>query len=399
MKCDIIISRMSIDGLYGVNTQIAHFAEETTGDGRPVIPPIFQNSLFVYEKMEDLIDNMVNNPIGPPHVYSRVSNPTLDLVEQKLANLEGGEMAKVFTSGITAISMAILSVVSQGAHVVCVDGCYGPVRTLLTDYLTRFGVTSTFVDGRDTDAIFDAVQPNTKLIYLESPTSLTFRLQDLPEVGRRARELGVLTMIDNTYNTALHLRPMDFGIDVVCHSCTKYYAGHSDLTAGVVIGSKEFITNLMKNEVMHMGALLGPFQAWLLTRGTRTVGVRLRQHQETANTVAAWLESQPEIKVVHHLGLDSYPQKDLFKKMMKGSGGLFSFEPVTQDRAKIMAFCNALKLFGRGISWGGFESLVVASHVCPLEQSEPTWLIRLYTGLEDAEDLQQDIENALSCLR
>ena len=390
---------MSEDSLYGVNTQLAHFGETTTGDGCPVVPPIYQNSLFVYEKMEDLLHNMHNNPAGPPFHYSRVGNPSLHLAETKLANLEGGEAAKVFNSGMTAIAMAILSAVSQGKHVVCMDGCYGPVRGLLTSYLPKFGVSATFVDGRDTEAIFAAVQDNTCLIYLESPTSLTFRLQDVPEVARRAKELGILTMIDNTYNTALHMKPIEMGVDVVCHSCTKYYAGHSDITAGVVIGTHAFIDRLIKEEVLMMGALLGPMQAWLLTRGTRTVGLRLKQHEIVANEVATWLEQQPEIKVVYHLGLDSYPQKDLYKKLMKGSGGLFSFETHTQDRDKIMEFCNRLKLFGRGISWGGFESLVVAVHVQTIEQTEPVWLVRFYCGLEDSADLIADISNALPALR
>ncbi len=390
---------MATDGCYGVNTQLAHFGESCPADGTPVVPPIYQNSLFTFPTMEGLLENMWNNPGGPPHHYSRVSNPSLELLEKKLANLEGGDACKVFASGMTAITIAIMNQVKGGDHVIVVDGCYGPVKALLTGDLPKYGVEATFVDGRDVDAIFAAVKPNTKLIYLESPTSLTFRLQDIPEVAKRAKERGIRTMIDATYNTPLMMKPLEMGIDIVCHSCTKYFSGHSDLTAGAVIASQEIIDNLVRNEVLMMGALLGPFQAWLLTRGTRTLAVRLPQHEKTANHVAGWLEQQPEVKVVHHIGLESYAQRDVFLKTMRGSTGLFSFEAKDDDRAKVMDFCNRLQLFGRGISWGGFESLVVASHVQPCDYDTPRWFIRLFCGLEDPEDLIADIANALPALR
>jgi cystathionine beta-lyase/cystathionine gamma-synthase len=265
--------------------------------------------------------------------------------------------------------------------------------------LEKFGVECTLVDGRDTQQVIDACRENTSLIYLESPTSLTFRIQDIGEIAKFARSKGITTMIDSTYNTPIHMRPLDFGIDVVIHSLTKYYGGHSNATAGAVIGSKAFIHGLITKEVLMMGALLGPFQSWLITQGSRTLKVRLKEHESTGNAVASWLEQQPEVKVVHHLGLDSYAQKDLFKKTMKGSSGLFAFEVNTKDKAKVMDFCNRLKLFGKGISWGGFESLVVASHVKPMDYAEPEWFIRLFCGLEEPEDLIADVQGALVALR
>jgi cystathionine gamma-lyase len=206
-------------------------------------------------------------------------------------------------------------------------------------------------------------------------------------------------MIDSTYNTPIHMRPLDLGVDVVIHSLTKYYGGHSNATGGAVIGSAAYIDKLIRSEVVMMGSLLGPFQSWLFTQGSRTLKLRLKQHEATANHIAGWLEQEPEIKVVHHLGLESYAQRDLVKSMMTGTSGLFSFETKQDEKAKVMDFCNRLQLFGRGISWGGFESLVVASHVKPCDYDSPRWFIRLFCGLEDAEDLQADIAQALVALR
>jgi cystathionine beta-lyase len=389
---------MASGGNYGFGTDLAHFGEDEKHLGA-VIPPIYQNSLFTFETMEALHESMYGNPGGPPHHYSRVSNPTLELLESKLAHFEGGEGCKVFAAGMTAVSVAIISAVKQGGHVVTVDGIYGPAKVLLTEYLAKFGVECTMVDGRDTQQVIDACRDNTTLIYLESPTSLTFRIQDVEAIAKFARSRGITTMIDSTYNTPIHMRPLDLGVDVVIHSLTKYYGGHSNCTAGAVIGSREYIKNLVSKEVLMMGALLGPFQAWLVTQGTRTVKIRLKQHEQTANQVAAWLEQQPEVKVVHHLGLPSYAQRELFQRSMSGSSGLFAFEAKTKDKAKVMDFCNRLKLFGRGISWGGFESLVVASFVQPVDYAEPEWFIRLFCGLEEPEDLMADISNALIALR
>lgn len=383
---------------YGLGTDLAHFGEDEKMQGA-VIPPIFQNSLFVFPTMDELLENMYNNPGGPPHHYSRVSNPTLDLLERKVAHFEGGEKCKVFAAGMTAVTLAIMSQVKAGDHVVTVDGIYGPAKVLLTSYLAKFGVECTMVDGRDTQAVIDACKSNTTLIYLESPTSMTFRLQDVPAIAAFARSQGIATAIDSTYNTPLHMKPLEQGVDIVIHSLTKYYGGHSNTTAGAIIASAEIMDKIIRNEVLMMGALLGPFQSWLITQGTRTLKVRLKEHEKNANLVASWLEQQPEVKVVHHLGLDSFAQRDVFEKTMSGSSGLFAFEPKNQDRKAVMDFCNRLELFGRGISWGGFESLVVAQQVQPIDYAEPSWFVRLFIGMEDVEDLKSDLADALKALR
>lgn len=378
----------------GFDTLLAHFAEDKKIEGA-VVPPIFQNSLFLFDETDALLNNMATNPSGPPHHYSRISNPTLDVAEQKIAKLEGVEACKVTGSGMAALTNAILSCVESGSHVVAVDTCYGPVKSLLSNYLANWGVTVTYVDGVCTDEVLDALKPETTMVYLESPSSILFRLQDVPAIAKETRARGISTVFDNTYNTPLHMNPASMGIDLVCHSATKYLGGHSDITAGAICGSRERIDGIIRREISLLGNVLAPFPAWLLTRGMRTLGVRVKRHEATANTLAAWLEDRPEIDRVHHIGLPSYPQRELYLRMLKGSTGLFSFEPKEQDEKRVKAFCDRLKLFGRGISWGGFESLVVPIHAKPIHYSEKRWVIRLFCGLENPEDLIRDIEQAL----
>ncbi|MFZ4508389.1 MAG: trans-sulfuration enzyme family protein [Fimbriimonas sp.] len=382
---------------WGLDTLLCHFGEEEKVKGA-VVAPIFQNSLFTFETMEELLTNMGQNPGGPPYHYSRVGNPTVELAERKLAALEGTEGARLFGCGMAAISAAILSTVEQGSHVVTMDSAYGPTKTFLGSYLKRFGVEVTFVDGRCTEELLDAVRPETSLIYLESPSSMLFRVQDVPTIAQHAKSKGIATAIDNTYNSPLYMNPAAMGVDLVIHSATKYIGGHSDVTAGVVCGSSERMDRLTRQELMFIGSVLHPFQAWLLLRGLRTLSLRIPRHESTANTVAAWLDDQDAIREVHHLGLLTYPQRDLVKKMMRGTTGLFSFEPKQQDPAKIKAFCDALKVFQRGISWGGFESLVVALPLKPADFETTKWVIRLFTGLEDPKDLIADLAQALPIL-
>jgi cystathionine beta-lyase len=389
---------MSNPDAFGFSTDLAHFGEDEKHQGA-VIPPIYQNTTFVFNSMEELHQAMHESPGGPPYHYSRIGNPTTDLLERKLAHFEGGEACKVFAAGMTAIAYAILSCVKSGDHIVSVDGIYSPAKSFLTEFLAKFGVTCSIVDGRDTAAVTGACQPNTTLIYLESPTSNTFRLQDVPAICAFARSKGIKTIVDSTYNTPIHMKPLEQGADVVIQSLSKYYGGHANAMGGAVIGSASFISGLTNHEIPMMGGLLPPFQAWLFTQGSRTLQVRLKQHEATANAVATWLERQPEVRIVHHIGLESYAQRDVFLRTMSGSSGIFSFEPTTQDKAKVMAFCNRLKIFGRGIGWGAFESLAVAYEIQPIDYEKPEWFVRIFCGLEDAEDLIADLGQAMVEMR
>lgn len=379
----------------GTYTQLTHLGEEQSIMGA-VVQPIFQNSLFTFETAAELLHALEAAPVGPPHHYSRISNPTVDLAEKKIAFLEGTEACKLTGCGMGAITSAVLHFLKSGCHVVISDTAYPPVRSLLSGFMARFQVSVTMVSGTCVGEIEAAIRPETTLIYLETPTSGLFRLMDIPAITKIARERGIATVIDNTYNTPLHFNPAAHGVDVVCHSATKYMGGHSDITAGAICGTREVINAITMAEVNLLGNALHPFSAWLLTRGLRTLPLRLKRHEATANEVAAWLETQPNVERVHHVSLPSFPQRDLYLQQFRGSGGLFSFEPKHQSREKVLEFCDALQLFGRGISWGGHESLVVPLLCQPADYAEPTWVIRLFTGLEDPVDLIRDISAALA---
>ncbi len=383
----------SNEGPLSAETILSHFGEEHKPHGA-VVPPIFQNSLFLHETTEELFAAMSGNWDGPPYFYSKIANPTVDVVEKKLAALEGTDRAKVIGGGIGAISVALASELEAGAHAIVIESAYGPTRSYLA-YLARFGVTYTCVEGGNTQEVLDAIRPETRVIYLESPSSMLFRLQDVPAITKVAREKGITTMFDNTYNTPLHMKPAEFGIDIVCHSASKYLGGHSDINAGVICADNARIDKILRNEINYYSNILHPFSSWLLLRGLRTLKVRLTQHELAANYVAEWISHCPQVERTHHISLPCFPQRDLFQKLMTGSGGLFSFEPKNQDRAAIFAFCDAITLFGRGISWGGFESLVVPGLIPATATEKAHWVIRLFCGLEDPEDLRQDLQSAL----
>lgn len=380
-----------------METLLQHLAEEVKPH-RAVSPPIFHSSLFVYDNFDEFTHAQNETPGGPPFHYSRLGNPTLDIAERKIAALEKTEAAKVFSSGMAAISVALMSVLEQGAHVVAVDTCYGVSKFMFDEFLPRFGVATTYVDGLTPESILDALRPETKIVYLESPSSLVFRLQDIEAITKGCREKGVTTLFDNSYASPILQNPAEMGVDLVVHSATKYLGGHSDITAGVVAGSRERIERMIRNEIAIFGSLLAPFPAWLMIRGMRTLPIRVRYHEQSANKVASWLERHPKVERVIHLGLDSYDQRALFCRQMRGSGGLFTFVPKNQDRAQINAMVDRLNVFQIGVSWGGFESLSVPITAQPMGWDIPTHIVRLYCGLEHPDDLIRDLDNALADL-
>ncbi len=371
-------------------TQLQHLGEETKHEGA-VAPPIFQNSLFLFNTIEEMRQVGKNGP-GSNRFYSRVGNPSLEVVEKKLAMLEGTEKCRLVGSGMSAISSVILANVESGANVVTIDSVYGPVRDVLTNYLPKFGVTNTFVDGTCADEVIDSITPQTKLVYLESPASLTFRLQDLKRIASACQEKGVRTAIDNTYATPYLQNPAELGIDYVVHSCTKYVGGHSDVVAGAICCSEALLKPIIQYEIGNFVSALAPFNGWLLNRGLRTLKLRIDHHEKAANNVAGWLEEQPWVERVHHVSLASFPQRKLFQAQMKGSGGLFSFEPKIQDPSRLEKFINDLQYFGIGVSWGGFESLALTMPVSLMTWKEPRHLVRVFVGLEDEQDLIEDLK-------
>lgn len=364
-----------------------------------VVPPIYQTSLFTHEDCAAFEEHMTDqDPHRTSYTYSRIGNPNLTIVQDKLAKLEHTGSARIFSSGMAAISAAIMSATRAGSHVVCVDTCYGPTKQFLQDYLPKFGVATTFVEGLEPGQVLDAIRPETSLVYLESPSSIIFRLQDIEAIASFCTERGIATAIDNSYSSPILQTPADFGVDMVIHSATKYLCGHSDVVAGALCLSDERAAELDKAEFPLLGAALPPFPAWLMLRGMRTLGMRVRHSAATANRLAEFLVDHPKVEQIFHPGHTTFPQNALFKKQMRGSGGLISFQPVFQTKDQAIKFADSLRVFQLGVSWGGFESLCVPLQYSTLSWQEPRWIIRLYCGFEAVEDLLEDLEQAFNSL-
>ncbi|MBM7567075.1 trans-sulfuration enzyme family protein [Paenibacillus sacheonensis] len=376
-------------------TSAAHDAVDERHHGS-INMPIYQTSLFAFETYDKFTAAGQNQQ--NLHVYSRGNNPTVRYLEDKLAELEQAEMAKCFASGMAAISAAILSTVRTGDHIVCMDQAYGPTRMLVTQYLQRFGIESTLVDGRSIDNIRSAIRPETKLLYLESPTSGMFQLQDLKACAELASSRGIVTIIDNSWATPVFQRPLELGIDLVVHSCTKYISGQSDSVAGVVLGSERLVSRIAEDEYMLFGGIMTAATAAQITRCLRTLPLRMERHERSALKVANHMLGQPYVAGVNHPALSSHPQHELGLRQMNGSSGLFSFES-TESTEKMREWASRLKYFKIGVSWGGFESLVTVNPAGASCRAGARSLIRLHIGLESADDLIDDLDQTWAAVQ
>ncbi|MBN1338241.1 MAG: PLP-dependent transferase [Bacteroidales bacterium] len=363
-----------------------------------VAPPIIQTSNFCFNTVEDMRKAIAGEFETP--VYSRGNNPTLAILRKKLAALEHAEDCLVTASGCAAISSAALAFLKSGDHVVCMDKPYSWTRHLFSVILPRFGIETTYTDGRDAAKINAAVRKNTRLLYLESPNSWTFELQDLKEAAAIAKRFNLVTVADNSYCTPLLQNPLDFGIDLVVHSASKYLSGHSDVVAGVVCGKRELIKKIFENEYMTLGGIIAPFDAWLMLRGLRTLEVRLEKSSANAAIIADFLAGHEKVQGILYPGHPSFPQFELARRQMKGSSGLLTVVMKTADPGKVEKFCESLKYFRLAVSWGGYESLVMPA-IGTYDPSEgtngrlPVNMVRFYTGLENAEELIRDLERGL----
>lgn len=377
----------------GIETLCVHFAENRDLHHGAATPPLYQSSTFTFPDCASFVSRLENHQ---GFDYTRVGNPTTRLFEQKIAALEKGEAARAFGSGMAAISAAILSCVKSGDHVVCIETVYGPTRRFLSDYLPRFGIETTYVRGSDIADFEAATRPNTRLYYVESPSSLLFEVQDLKAVAALARSKGISTICDNSNATPVFQNPLALGIDLVAHSATKYIGGHSDVVAGLIIGSAERIRAITNLEGELLGGIADPFASWLLLRGLRTLGVRMERHARNTAAIARLLESDSRVARVYYSGLESHPQAFVARKQMRGHGGLISFALKTPGREAAFAVIDALKYFGVAVSWGGFESLATPHEVTDPADGRRKWIIRLSIGLESVEDLKADLYRALS---
>lgn len=376
----------------GFETICVHFAEERQINHGAAAPPLYQCSTFTYPDAESFV---ARREESARYDYSRVSNPTTTLLEKKIAQLERGEACRAFGSGMAAVSAAILSCVKSGDHVVTIESVYGPTRQFLSQYLPRLGIETTFVRGTEVEQFESALRPNTRLIYLESPSSLIFALQDLSAVAKLARSRNISTICDNSNASPYFQNPLTLGVDIVLHSATKYIGGHSDVVAGLVVGSRSYIDKLSQQEGELFGGMCDPFASWLLLRGLRTLAIRMERHQRSAREIARLLETDGRVAAVNYSGTESHAQAALAKKQMRGHSGMFSFGLRESTRERTFEVVNRLRLFCIGVSWGGFESLAIPIEVPDPQGGRPTWLIRLSIGLESVEDLKADLYQAL----
>ncbi len=378
-----------------------HLGEERRQYFGAVAPPVLQSSIFTFPTVAAMREAALHEMDAP--LYTRGSNPTVQILRRKLAALEGAEDSLVFASGAAAIAAGVIACTGAGDHVVCVQKPYGWTRALLADLLARFGVSHSFVDAADTAQVEAALRPQTRLIVLESPNSLTYELQDLEAIAALARPRGILTLCDNSHASPLNQSPLALGIDLVAHSATKYIGGHSDVVAGALCGSRALIERVFRGPFMTLGAVPGPHDAALLLRGLRTLKLRMQRVAQTTPAVAAFLAAHPRVARVWYPHAPDHPQRALVEKQLRASSGLVSFALKNADGAAIERFCNALRRFLLAVSWGGHESLVcpLAAFLpagAPLVQRSgraPPQLIRLSIGLEDSDVLIADLDQAL----
>ena len=366
-----------------------------------VSPPIIQSSNFTFKTVTDLRQAMADE--FETNLYSRGQNPTLNILRKKLAALDGAEDALIFSSGIGAISVPLLSLLKTGDHIIAAENPYSWTLKLFKEFLPKFGIHTTFIDGADFSNFENAVKPETRLIYLESPNTFSYELQDIKKIAAFAQSRGIMTMIDNSYCSPIYQQPIGMGIDLVAQSATKYIGGHSDVVAGVLTGSKQLIKQIFDHEFMNLGPAISPHSAWLLLRGLRTLPLRLQRSFESTKIVTQWLSEQPTIQQVIWPFCTGFKQTQLAHEQMQGCGGLFSFTLKNTSFKKIEVFCNRLHHILLAVSWGGHESLILPSTASVTEDkymitNERHQLIRMYVGLEDPQYLINDLQQALAAL-
>jgi cystathionine gamma-lyase len=357
-----------------------------------VMTPIYQTSTYVQQGLGK----------HKGYEYARTSNPTREALERNVAALEGGRHGFAFSSGLAALD-ATIKLLSAGDHVVSGENVYGGSHRQMTHIWARLGLTFTFVDGGDTAAVAAAVTPKTKMVYAETPTNPMMRLCDLGATGEVARQAGALFVVDNTFATPFFQQPLQFGADIVLHSTTKYLNGHSDMIGGLLVTTRDDLAERLAFIQNGSGAVPGPFDCWLALRGTKTLALRMRQHDASGRRIAEWLGTHPRVKRVYYPGLPSHPQHELARKQMKGFGGMLSLE--LGDLGFARRVVERTRIFALAESLGGVESLIghpasMTHASVPREMRERMGLtdslIRLSVGIEDVDDLIADLDQALA---
>lgn len=384
------------------NTKAIHFGVHHDKETGAHVTPIFQTSTFVFENVDQGARRFAGEEQG--YIYTRLGNPTITELENKIAALEGAEAGLAATSGMAAISTTLLTLLKSGDHIVAGDTLYGCTHSLITHLLPRYGIEFTLVDTSVPENIEKAMKENTKVVYIETPANPTLKLVDIKKAAEIAHKYGAKLVVDNTFMSPYLQRPIELGADFVVHSATKYIGGHGDVIAGLIAGPKAVIDEMRMPFLKDFGGVISPFDAWLLIRGLKTLGIRMERHCENAMKVAEFLEKHPAVEKVYYPGLPSHPQHELAKKQMDGFGGMISFElKGGLEAGKILM--NSVKLITLAVSLGCVDTLIqhpasMTHSVVPREERLKAGitdgLVRLSVGIEDVEDIIADLEQALN---
>ena len=379
------------------DTLIGHAGNHPRDHHGVVNPPVYRASTVLFPTVAAM-ERAVKDRFAGVY-YGRYGTPTTFALEEAVAALEGADRAIALGSGLAAVSAVLIGLLRGGDHLLMVDSVYDPVRRLCDDMLARFGVETTYYDPLAGAAVAALMRPTTRIVYVESPGSLTFEVQDVPAIAAAAHAGGALAVMDNTWATPLFFKPFEHGVDVAIHAATKYIAGHSDLMLGLVTLRDEFYRPL-KSAAHGMGHGAAPDDCYLALRGLRTLAVRLRRHQETGLALARWLRERPEVDRVLHPALPDDPGHALWRRDFAGASGLFGIVLKPVPAAAVAAMLDGLELFGMGFSWGGYESLILPTKPA---RTATRWtatvpLLRIHAGLEDPQDLIADLERGFARL-
>ncbi len=382
----------------GENTRLVHSGRKVMGKADDLVnPPVERASTILFSKAEDLYARKSGQ-----RYYGRAGTASQDALKAAIADLENAAGVVLTPSGLSACTLALQAVLKPGDHLLITDNVYGPTRHFCDEVLTRNRIEVEYFDPRLGDALQKLLRENTRAIFLESPGSLSMEISDLPAIAKLAKARGITTLIDNTWGAGWFLKPLDLGIDYSIEAATKYHTGHSDVLMGAIAARDKAMAAQMQHYAYLTGNAVSPDDAYLTLRGMRTMGVRMDHQQQSALTIAKWLNEREEVVQVLHPALPEHPDHALWKRDFTGAAGLFSIILKPAPPEKVHAFVNSLSLFGIGFSWGGFESLVI--HCDPqIRRTAHPWqaegpLVRFSIGLEDTNDLIADLENALTAL-
>jgi methionine-gamma-lyase len=388
----------------GFNTKLVHAGIPDDAHGS-VVTPIYQTSTFAFRDAQQGANRFAGTEGG--YIYTRIGNPTTVALEENVAQLENGFGATAMASGMGAVSTVYLALLSAGDHIVSTDSVYGPSRGLMEKHMSRFGVASTYMDTSLLANLRAAMRPNTKLVYIETPSNPAMSVTDIQAAADIAHAAGALLVVDNTFASPHLQKPLDLGADLVLHSVTKFINGHADIVGGIVVSKTEALHKQIRAMLINLGANMDPHQAYMVSRGLKTLALRVERAEQNTHQVAPWLEARPEVAWVRYIGLPSHPQHALAGRQMTGYGSMIAFELKGGTEAGRILMDN-VHLAGLAVSLGGVETLI--SHPASMTHASmprearlaagiTDGLVRLSIGIEDVEDILADLEQALGCIK